>query len=150
MVKGCLFLVVGGVRWRTGASNVAEFVGMGRRLPLSMLAFAVAAVSLVGLPPTAGFFSKWYLLLGAFEAEAWVGVGAIVVSTGLSAVYFFRIFERAFVENDDGLSSVRSSELPVGMLGPALVLAALVLLLGLFQQPLITHVLQRALPIAVS
>ena len=150
VVKGCLFLVAGGVGWRTGVSSVAGFVGMGRRLPLSMLAFAVAAVSLVGLPPTAGFFSKWYLLLGAFEAEAWIGVGAVVVSTGLSAVYFFRIFERAFVVADDRLSSAQSNDLPVGMLGPALVLAAIVLLLGLFQQPLITHVLQRALPVAVS
>ena len=150
VMKSCLFLVAGGVRWRTGFSSAASFVGMGRRMPLSMLAFAVAAVSMVGLPPTVGFFSKWYLLLGAFEARAWPGVAALVVSSGLSAVYFFRVLERTFVVSDDRLVATESRELPAGMLGPVLVLAAAGLLLGLFQQPLITHVIQRALPATVS
>ena len=69
-MKACLFLVVGGVLWRTGVSEIAGFAGMGRRLPLSMAAFSVAALSLVGLPPMSGFFSKWYLMLGAIEEGA--------------------------------------------------------------------------------
>ncbi len=150
VMKGCLFLVVGGVRWRTGVSDISGFAGMGRRLPFSMAAFTVAALSMVGLPPTAGFFSKWYLLLGAFEARAWAGVAALVISSGLSAVYFFRIIERAFVAPDPVTAATDARELPAGMVAPVLALAAVVLLLGLFHQPIVTHVIQLALPAAVS
>ena len=150
VMKGCLFLVVGGVRWRTGVSDVSGYAGMGRRLPLSMAAFAVAALSMVGLPPTAGFFSKWYLLLGAFETHSWVGVAVLVVSSGLSAVYFFRILERAFFALEPRTAPAGERELPVGMVAPALVLAAVVLLLGLFHQPLVSHVIELALPDTLS
>ncbi|HJO39705.1 MAG: monovalent cation/H+ antiporter subunit D family protein [Vicinamibacterales bacterium] len=150
LMKGCLFLVTGGIRWRTGVSSVAGFAGLGRRLPLSATAFALAAVSMVGLPPTAGFFSKWYLLLGAFEAEAWVGVAALVGSSWLSAIYFFRVLERLFVGADETTPAPERRDLPFGMLAPALALAVVVLLLGLFHQPVVTHLLERALPPTVS
>ena len=62
VMKGCLFLVVGGIRWRTGIYRISDYAGMGRRMPLTMAAFVVAALAMIGLPPTLGFFSKWYLL----------------------------------------------------------------------------------------
>ena len=120
-------------------------------MPLSMAAFSVAALSLVGLPPMSGFFSKWYLMLGAMEAGAWPFVVALVLSTLLSAIYFFRVMERAYfagVPTPDGSGSRDDvvPEVPARMLGPILVLAAAVVLLGIFNQAVVAHVIQFALP----
>ncbi|MBD3334002.1 MAG: NADH/ubiquinone/plastoquinone (complex I) [Candidatus Eisenbacteria bacterium] len=97
LMKACLFLVAGIIRHRRGPIAIPDFTGLGRRMPLTMAAFTVAALSMVGLPPTAGFFSKWYLLLGAVEAHAWVFAGVILVSSLLNAVYFFRVLEQAYL-----------------------------------------------------
>ena len=53
---------------------------------------------MVGLPPTAGFFSKWYLVLGALEADMWIYIVVIIVSSLLNAIYFFRVIEQAFMK----------------------------------------------------
>ena len=150
-MKACLFLVVGGVRWRTGVSDIAEFAGMGRRLPLTMAAFSVAALSMVGLPPLSGFFSKWYLVLGAIEEGAWPFVLALILSSLLSAVYFFRVIERAYFASPPTPDRAtgpgdRSTEIPGRMLGPILVLAAVVSLLGIFNQTVVVYIIERALP----
>ena len=151
-MKACLFLVVGGVVWRTGVSEIGGFAGMGRRLPLTMAAFSIAALSMVGLPPMSGFFSKWYLLLGAIEEGAWPFVLALVLSSLLSAVYFFRIIERAYFAppptpgSGAGLRD-GSEELPGRMLGPILVLTTAVLLLSIFNRTVVTYVIERALPV---
>jgi multicomponent Na+:H+ antiporter subunit D len=71
VMKSCLFLAAGGVYFRAGAREVAAYDGLAGRLPVTMAAFTLAAASMVGLPPTGGFFSKWYLLIGAVEAGAW-------------------------------------------------------------------------------
>ena len=151
-MKACLFLVVGGVVWRTGVSEIAGFAGMGRRLPLTMAAFSIAALSMVGLPPMSGFFSKWYLLLGAIEEGAWPFVLALVLGSLLSAVYFFRIIERAYFAPaptpDSGMGPRDGSEeIPGRMLGPILALTAVVLLLGIFNQTVVAYVIERALPV---
>lgn len=144
VMKGCLFLALGGVQWRTGQVQLADFVGMGQRMPLTMAAFGVAAASMIGLPPTAGFFSKWYLLSGALEAQDWLAVLALVGSSVLSLLYFFRVLEIAYFRQS-GISALQQ-ELPWSMATPIVVLAALVLLLGLGNQVIVTQVLQHALP----
>ena len=147
VMKGCLFLVAGGVRWRTGATTVKAYAGMGRRFPLSMAAFLVAALSMIGLPPTAGFFSKWYLLVGAFEAQAWVVIAAVIVSSALSAIYFFRVLEKAFFHASDEINPAsEGTELPGVMVGPVVILAVVVLLLGILNEPIVTHFVMHALP----
>ena len=150
VMKGCLFLIAGGVQWRTGIYSIAAFAGMSRRLPLTMAAFVVAALSMIGLPPTAGFFSKWYLFTGAMAANAWWFVGALVLSSLLSAVYFFRIIELSYLHAPAAAKSPEVSvfrrELPVPMLAPILILATAVLLLGLLNHTIVTGVIQYALP----
>jgi multicomponent Na+:H+ antiporter subunit D len=151
VMKGCLFLIAGGVQWHTGVYSIAAFAGMSRRLPLTMAAFVVAALSMIGLPPTAGFFSKWYLITGAIDADAWWFVAALVVSSLLSAVYFFRIIELSYLHapaevQSPEVSSVAGRELPVPMLTPILILATGVLLLGLLNHTIVTGVIQHALP----
>ncbi|MBA3885325.1 MAG: hypothetical protein H0X67_06280 [Acidobacteria bacterium] len=151
VMKSCLFLVAGGVYFQKGARDVAAYDGVARRLPITMAAFVLAAASMVGLPPTGGFFSKWYLLLGAIDARAWLAVVALVLSSLLTAVYLFRIIERAYLHQapappDPAVSSAGRLELPAEMLGPIVLLGVAVLLLGLFNQSIVEHVLTLALP----
>ena len=152
IMKGCLFLIAGGVQWRTGVCKIEDFIGMSRRMPLTMAAFVVAAVSMIGLPPTAGFFSKWYLLTGAIDAHAWVFVAALLLSSLLNAVYFFHVIEVSYLRRPEGTGPGEASrllrhELPVRMLMPILILATSVVLLGLLNQTVVTQIIQYALPL---
>ena len=148
VMKGCLFLVVGGIRWRTGVVRIADYVGMGRRMPLTMAAFVVAGLAMIGLPPTVGFFSKWYLLSGAVEAGAWVFVAALVLSSLMGLVYFFRVFEAAYLKAPEGEQegTLSRQELPLHMLAPILVLMAAVLIVGLLNQQVVHGIIVHALP----
>lgn len=151
VMKGCLFLVVGGIRWRTGIYRVSDYAGMGRRMPLTMAAFVVAALAMIGLPPTLGFFSKWYLLSGAVEAGAWLFVAALVLSSLLGVVYFFRVFEVAYLKAPEtGQGTPPRQELPLHMLAPILVLMAAVLVFGLLNQQVVGGVIRHALPGALA
>ena len=77
-------------------TEVSQLDGIGRRMPWTMGAFAVGAISMIGLPPTAGFLGKWFILSGAVESANWFAVGVIAVSTVLNAGYFLPIVFRAF------------------------------------------------------
>ena len=150
VMKGCLFFALGSVLWDTRSVNVYGFAGVSRRLPVTTAMFTLAAISMIGLPPTAGFFSKWYLLQGAIEADAWIFAAVLLVSSLLSAIYFFRVIERAYFlapldETPPGRR--RRFEVPAGMLGPVVVLGVMVLLLGLFNHAVVTRFVLPALPV---
>jgi multicomponent Na+:H+ antiporter subunit D len=111
-----------------------------------MAAFGVAALSMVGIPPTAGFFSKWYLVLGAIEGHRWPYVVVILISSLLNAIYFFRILERAFFSErasptpgDAWVSEIRP--LPLTILLPVGVATVAILVLGLGSYPLVHQVI---------
>ena len=89
--KITLFFCAGAIIITTHKTRVSELAGIGRRMPWTMAAFTVGALSMIGVPPTAGFVSKWYILLGTIEAEQLFAVGVIVVSTLLNAAYFLPI-----------------------------------------------------------
>jgi multicomponent Na+:H+ antiporter subunit D len=128
LMKGALFLVVGGVVYRTGAERITDLRGLGRRMPVSMAAFTVGALSMIGVPLTVGFVSKWYLALGAIEAGMWYLVPVILLSSLLTAVYFWRIIEGIYF----GKPAVEGERLeqPMGMLVPTAVMAALCVVFG--------------------
>jgi multicomponent Na+:H+ antiporter subunit D len=153
IMKGCLFLIAGGVQWRTGICKIEDFIGMSRRMPLTMAAFVVAALSMIGLPPTAGFFSKWYLLRGALDAHAGAFVVALVLSSLLNAVYFFHVIEVAYLRQPEttepGAALLPRHELPVRMLMPILILATSVVLFGFLNQTVVNQVIHYALPLEV-
>ena len=93
LIKGGLFLVAAGVIARTGSSAIADLRGLGRRMPWTAAAFAIGGLGLIGVPFTAGFISKWYLVLAALE---WGGPGlalVILLSSLLAALYVWRVVE---------------------------------------------------------
>ena len=145
-MKSCLFLAAGGIRSHTGIREITWFTGLGRRMPLLMAGFTVAALSMVGVPPTAGFFSKWYLIRGSIDANNWVFVVVILVSNLLNAVYFFRVIEKVWAhappEGVEANIGVRIKTSP-RILSPVLILAAGILVLGLINAVIVTKVLEQ-------
>ena len=94
--KITLFFCAGAILITTHKTRISELNGIGRQMPLTMAAFTVGALSMIGLPPTAGFVSKWYILLGTLEAQQVIAVAVIVTSTLLNAAYFLPIVYAAF------------------------------------------------------
>ncbi len=130
MMKGALFLVLGAVAFRLGTVKIEELAGLGRRMPVTMGAFVVAGLSIIGTPGTAGFISKWYLAVGALEQGMWWLVFLLVASSLLSVVYIGRVVEvvwfRPLSEKAEG-----AREMPLDMLVPTLILVAATVYFGI-------------------
>ena len=94
--KITLFFAAGSIYTAAHLTEVSQLDGIGRRMPWTMGAFAIGALSMIGVPPTAGFLSKWFMLTGGMAAENWVAVGVIFISTCLNASYFLPIIYKAF------------------------------------------------------
>ena len=94
--KITLFFAAGSIYTAAHKTEVSQLDGIGRRMPWTMGAFAVASLSLIGVPPAAGFLSKWYMLLGAVETGHYLVMAVMVTSTLLNAAYFLPIVYRAF------------------------------------------------------
>jgi multicomponent Na+:H+ antiporter subunit D len=127
LMKITLFFCAGAIAATAHLDRVSQLTGLGRRMPLTMGAFALAAFMLAGLPPGAGFVSKWLLLLGGLEASAWVGVAALLASTLLNIAYFAPIVVRAWMP---AASPGAVAEAPATMLVPLLVTALAALAVG--------------------
>lgn len=94
--KITLFFAAGSIYTAAHKTEVSQLDGIGRRMPWTMTAFGIGALSMIGLPPAAGFVSKWYMVSGAMAQEHWVALGVILISTLLNAGYFLPIIYRAF------------------------------------------------------
>jgi multicomponent Na+:H+ antiporter subunit D len=143
LMKGSLFLVAGAVVYKTGITNIADFKGLGKKMPVSMAAFTVAALSMIGVPLTVGFVSKWYLAIASLEAGMWFLIPVLLLSSLLMAVYFWRVIDNIYFQpyEEGDISrflaparnpSQKSKELPGSMLWPIVILAGLCIFFGLF------------------
>ncbi|MGE0746669.1 MAG: monovalent cation/H+ antiporter subunit D family protein [Rhodospirillales bacterium] len=94
--KITLFFAAGSIYTAAHLTKVSQLPGIGHRMPWTMGAFAVGTLSMIGVPPTAGFIGKWYILVGAMSVGEWVAVAVIVLSTVLNAAYFLPIVFSAF------------------------------------------------------
>jgi multicomponent Na+:H+ antiporter subunit D len=101
MSKITLFFAAGSIYTAAHKTEVSELKGIGRRMPWTMGAFAVGALSMIGVPPTAGFLGKWFMFTGAMQTGQWLAVGVIVLSTILNAAYFLPIVVHAFFREPD-------------------------------------------------
>jgi multicomponent Na+:H+ antiporter subunit D len=155
LMKGCLFMVSGSLMFRRGMRNIFRLRGVHRTMPWTMAAFVIAALSMIGIPPTAGFFSKWYLLLGTIEANQWILAAVILISSLLNAVYFFRVIENAYLEPNHGdhdeehHDEAEGEEAPASMLIPTLIMAAAIIIVGLSSGKIIEGVLDAAVPLGI-
>ncbi|HAP31732.1 MAG TPA: monovalent cation/H+ antiporter subunit D family protein [Firmicutes bacterium] len=137
-MKGALFLIAGAIIVQAGERRISRFGGVGRKMPLTMIAFALCSFSIVGIPPFNGFISKWQLCLGALETGQPFFVVLLIVSSLLNAAYYFPIVITAFfaaaprhTAETESVSSghpdtgigVRWQEAPLNMLVPIMILA---------------------------
>jgi multicomponent Na+:H+ antiporter subunit D len=139
LMKVTLFFCAGALDRTLGVKRIDEMDGVGRRMPVTMIAFTVAAFGMIGVPPVAGFVSKWYLSLGALDAGAGWVVGILVLSTLLNAAYFLPPLRRAWFASPGEDRSSAEGDAPAGLrheaasplLAPLCVTAALALAAGL-------------------
>lgn len=144
-IKCTLFLTAGIFIFQCGKTRVEELTGIGKQMPKTLWCYTFASLALIGIPPTSGFISKWYLSQGALEANVgafgWVGPAVLLVSALLTAGYLLPVTMKGFFPGKDADASVTvKKEPPLGMLVPLAVLAALAVLLGILPNPLVDYV----------
>jgi len=130
LIKATLFLAAGAIIHQTGFRKLSDLRGVGRSMPQTSAAMVIGAVSIVGLPPTAGFVCKWYIALGAFEAgQAPFGFALIFGALGIF-VYYIRMLNAFFFQKPTQAAVAGAREAPLSMRLPLIILAGLCLLLG--------------------
>lgn len=130
LMKGALFLALGAVVYRIGSTRINDMAGLGRAMPWTMSAFAIGGLSLIGVPFTAGFISKWYLLIAALEPGWWWLALALLLTSLIAVMYVWKVIEAAwFRELPPANQGVR--EVPLSLLAPTWVLVAANLWFGI-------------------
>jgi multicomponent Na+:H+ antiporter subunit D len=143
--KITLFFCAGAIYVGTGKKYVSEMVGIGKRMPITMGAFFIGSLSVIGIPPTGGFFSKWYLALGTIEAGQHLMLVALLVSSLLNAAYFLPIVYRAFFCSEaESPFGDKIVEAPPWCVVPLVVTAASTILL-FFYPDLFLELAERAI-----
>lgn len=149
-MKGSLFMVIGGVRYRFGEVSISKLGQIGKKMPFTVFTLVIAALAMIGIPPTGGFFSKWYIMLGAMQTEQYIYVAVLVISSLLNAVYFFRVLENVFINPDPGLKELNPPtgklELPLQMLIPIVVFGIAILALGFCNEMIVDGIIKLGLP----
>lgn len=160
-MKTGLFYTSGALKYRFGIHETGELGQIYRKMPQTALTMVVCALSMIGLPPFAGFFSKWYLALGAIENGQYFYVAVLIASSLLSAIYFFRIFEKLFMDPETAretpllpqeemtveshpLPPSGKFELPWQMMIPLAAVAVTVIGLGLCNSVIVNEILKAA------
>lgn len=134
--KITLFFAAGAIYVASKKTEIYQLKGIGRRMPWTMAAFTIGALSMIGVPPTAGFVSKWYILAGAFEADNLVAVFTIIASTVLNAAYFLPILYMAWFAREES-GGKEHGEAPFAAVLALTITAVLTLAFFLFNGPVI-------------
>ena len=134
--KITLFFCAGSIYVCTSKTEISEMSGLARRVPWTMAAFALSSLSIVGIPLTSGFVSKWYLALGAVDSHSLIVLSVILLSSLLGAAYLGQILYKAYFELEDEPPHENVREVP-WMIAPLAISAAASLLLGLFPGPVL-------------
>jgi multicomponent Na+:H+ antiporter subunit D len=146
VMQATLFCIAGAAFYRGGVRTLSELSRLRGQVPWTLTALIVTALSMIGIPPTGGFFGKWYILLGALEAENYVAVIAIVVGTLLTMAYFLRLIQPLLLEGDP--PPERSEvEAPFAVRFAMGALAATTIALGIWSDQVVTILRETAIPV---
>lgn len=149
LMKGGLFFVIGAIQYRYGIVDIHKFGQLHKKMPITCFALVVCSLSMIGIPPTGGFFSKWYLMLGSMQNQEYIYVAVLVVSTLLNAFYFLRVIEHIFISKDSKLEEKTEIkgrlELPIKMLLPIILFAIGVLAMGFLNGTIMTNIVEPIL-----
>ncbi|MGN0388659.1 MAG: complex I subunit 5 family protein [Suilimivivens sp.] len=146
-IKAALFLCAGAIIYMTGKTRVEELKGIGKEMPLLMWCYTIVSLGLIGIPPTGGFISKWYLAIGSLETGipgfSWIGPVVLLVSALLTAGYLLPLTIQGFFPGEDyDYKALRKKEPSALMTVPVLILTVLTVLMGLFPGQLISWIQQ--------
>jgi multicomponent Na+:H+ antiporter subunit D len=134
IIKACMFMAACAFIYKFDLWDIRQFEGLGRKMPYTSFALLLAALAMIGMPPSAGFITKWYLIQAVLEAKQYQFAVVILLSTLLMIVYFWRLIEIIYVRVTPGHSepaALRTAEIPSGMLVPSLVFGLLTFAIGL-------------------
>lgn len=145
LIKCGLFLCAGAIIFRTGITTVDGLKGIGKRMPVTVWCFTIASLGLIGIPPTGGFISKWYLAEGALESGIrgfrYAGPIVLLISALLTAGYLLPVTIKGFFPGEDfEYDKMKKCEAGPAMTVPLVILAALSLLMGMFPKPFIDFI----------
>jgi len=129
LMKGALFMSMGCVMYRVGSVRLERMHGLGRAMPWTMAAFVVGGLSLIGVPFTVGFISKWYLVQAALEQGMWPVAGVVLLGSLLALMYVWKVVEVAYFREADPELGI--SEAPLSLLAPTWVLVLANLYFGI-------------------
>jgi len=122
LMKGALFMAMGCVMYRVGSVRIEKMAGLGKKMPWTMAAFVAGGLSLIGVPATVGFVSKWYLVQAALEQGSWFVAAIVMVGSLMAVVYIWKVVEVAYFREADPDADIR--EAPLSMLIPTWILVA--------------------------
>jgi multicomponent Na+:H+ antiporter subunit D len=137
VIKIVLFFCVGAIMYTTGKTDISQIRGIGKQMPITMVCFGIASISLIGIPPTNGFVSKWYLAQGGLSAGEMIFPAILLISALLTALYLLPVVTEAFFKKGD---DTIVKEAPMKMLIPIVMITIIVVLLGLFPNMLIEFI----------
>lgn len=135
--KITLFFCAGAIYIASSKTRVDQLRGIGHRMPWTMVAFTIGALSMIGVPPTAGFVSKWYIIAGAFQVDSYFVLAVMGGSTALNAAYFLPIVFRAFFRPEDQAPARDHGEAPWPMVAALVFTAAATILFFVFNGPVV-------------
>lgn len=151
----CVFLAAASLQFKLKGDSFTALQGSFRKMPYTMAALVVGGLSIIGVPPTCGFFSKWYLISGALTAGTYHFVVALLLSSLINVVLFFRIFEIGYFEpfpgkdSHHGQKAMAINEAPLSMVAMLLLVSAGLIALGLFSSDMVTRIILPSIPAGV-
>ena len=123
LMKGALFMAIGALVYRVGSSRLEHLAGLGKQMPWTFAAIVIGGLSLIGVPGTAGFISKWYLILAAIEKQHWLIVIVILLGSLLAVIYVWKLVEVLYFKPvNESAQTVKIKEAPLMLLIPTWVL----------------------------
>ena len=131
LMKGALFMAIGAIVYRIGSSNIDKMAGLGKRMPWTFAAIVIGGLSLIGVPGTAGFISKWYLVLAAIEQQNWLVVAVILIGSLLAVAYVWKLIEALYFKPANKNAHTGIKEAPLMLLIPTWVLVLANIYFGL-------------------